>query len=155
VKKGTKPAVKPAVKVPVTSTVPLGRDPFHALYLQPAVANAAPVTGGSTTSTPPLSSPTTSGGSSTPSQPTQPTSTAPKSYKLVLTRVYGSGKDTTGVFSVGGRSYVAKVGSVFGPTSELKLLSLAQDAKGVWTATLVVGDSEPFDAAKGETLYVR
>jgi hypothetical protein len=155
VKRGTKPAVKPAVKVPVTSTVPLGRDPFHALYLQPALSGAVPATGGSTTSTPPLSSPTTSGGSSTPSQPTQPTTTAPKYYKLVLTRVYGSGKDTTGVFSVGGKSMVAKVGSIFGPTGELRLVSLSQNAKGVWTATLQVGDSEPVDVAKGETLYVR
>ncbi|HUR52223.1 MAG TPA: hypothetical protein VMZ11_08880 [Mycobacteriales bacterium] len=153
VKKPTAPVVKkPVVKVPPTSTVPLGRDPFHALYVQPVLAAASVATGGTTTPVTPTTSGGSTGGTTTP---TTPTTTTPKVYKLVLTRVYGSGKDMTGVFSVGGRSMVAKVGSVFGPTGELKLLSLSQSSKGVWTAALQVGDSEPVDASKGETLYVR
>jgi hypothetical protein len=148
VKAPVKPAAKkPVVKVPAVSTVPLGRDPFKALYLLPVVSattsNVAPST---------VTPPTTSGGTTTPVQPAQPTSTAPKVYKLVLSRV-DDGK--VAVFSVGGKTMLAKVGSVFGPTGEIKLLSLGQDAKGVWTATIQVGDSEPVDASKGETLYVR
>jgi hypothetical protein len=154
VKKQAKPAVKPVVKVPPTSTVPLGRDPFHALYLLPVVsaptAQVAP-----TTTTPGTTTTSTGSTGSTTSNPAPPTSTAPKSYKLVLTRVYGSGKDMTGVFSVGGKTMVAKVGSVFGPTQEIRLFSLAQNAKGVWTATIQVGDSEPLDAVKGQAIYVQ
>lgn len=149
-KKAVKPLVKkPVVKVPVTSRVPLGRDPFKALYLIPTVTAATSSTSTGSSSTPAT---TTSGGSTTPAGPTQPTSTAPKVYKLVLSRV-DDGK--TAVFSVGGKTMLARVGSVFGPTSEIKLLSLTESAKGVWTATIQVGDSDPVDAAKGDVLYVR
>jgi hypothetical protein len=144
-------AVKPAAKVPVTSTVPLGRDPFHALYLAPVVTTVAPPAAAAPTS----STPTTTTPTTTTPTTTTPTSTAPKTYKLVLTKVSGSGSSLTATFTVGGKMMVAKVGSVFGPTSEIKLLSLGQDAKGVWVAVLQVGDGEPVDAAKGATLYVR
>ncbi|HUR13707.1 MAG TPA: hypothetical protein VM097_04360, partial [Mycobacteriales bacterium] len=86
---------------------------------------------------------TTSGGTTT-------TPVAPTSYKLVLTKVSGG----TATFSVGGKMMLAKVGSVFGPTAELKLLDLTDTPKG-WVATIQVGDSEPVDALRGETLYVR
>ena len=75
---------------------------------------------------------------------------APKVYKLVLTKVSGG----TATFSVGGKLMLAKVGSVFGPTAELKLLDLTDTPKG-WVATIQVGDSEPVDALMGQTLYVR
>lgn len=140
-------AAKPAVKVPPTSTVPLGRDPFHALYLAPVATTAT-----TTTAAPPT---TTTTAPTTPTTTTTGTTTAPSTYKLTMTRVTGSGSGLTASFTVGGKLMAAKVGSVFGPTSEIKLLSLGQNTKGVWVATLQVGDSEPFDAAKGETLYVR
>ena len=112
-----------------------------------------PTAGRSTTGVTPT---TTSGTTTTPTTTTSgPTTTKPSTYKLVMTKVTGSGSGLTASFSVAGKLMVAKVGSVFGPTSEIKLLSLGQDAKGAWVATLQVGDSEPFDAAKGETLYVR
>jgi hypothetical protein len=157
-KTATKPAAvkpaaaKPAVKVPVTSTVPLGRDPFHALYILPVAAAPASTTTGSGTNTAPAT--TTSTTSSTTTTPTT-TTVKPTVYKLVLTKVSGSGSNLTATFTVAGKLMVAKVGSVFGPTSELKMLSLGQNAKGVWVATIQVGDSEPVDATKGETLYVR
>jgi len=145
--KVTTPAkVKPAVKVPATSTVPLGRDPFHALYILPV--QAAPTTDTPATSTAPAST------SSSTTTTSTTTAAKPTVYKLVLSSVSGSGTDRTATFSVGGKFMVAKVGSVFGPTSELKLLDLTQTSKG-WVATLQVGDGEPFDAKKGETLYVR
>jgi hypothetical protein len=148
-----KPAAKkPVVKVPATSTVPLGRDPFRALYIAPVATAVVPASTGTTGTSTPTTPTQPAGGTTTPAQPVP---AAPTSYKLVLTRVYGSGKDLTGVFSVGGKTMLAKVGSVFGPTGELKLLSLSESPKGVWTATLQVGDSEPVDASRGETLYVR
>jgi hypothetical protein len=147
--KAAKPAVKPVVKpitqVPPTTSVPIGRDPFHALYVAPAEgAAAAPAAGtGSTTTTSSTSTSTTSGSTST-----QPA--APATYKLVLTKVSAG----TATFSVGGKYMTAKIGSVFGPTAELKLLDLTDTSKG-WVATIQVGDSEPVDATKGESLYVR
>jgi hypothetical protein len=153
---GTTPATRHAVAktptkvqvVPVVSKQRLGKDPFLALYVQPV---AAPVTA--------QTIPTTTTTTTTPTSNTAPTTTQtvpkPVSHSLKLTRVYGSGKDRTAVFTIDGRTQLAKVGSVFGPTSELKLLSLSQDARGHWTATLQVGDGQPFDALLGQTEYVR
>jgi hypothetical protein len=148
--KAVTPVKKTAVKVPVTSTVPLGRDPFHALYVPSVAAPATSVATG--TNTTPAT--TTTGGSTTTPTTTNPGPARPTTYKLSLTKVTGSGKDLTATFTVGGKLMVAKVGTVFGPTGELKLLSLGQNSKGVWVATIQVGDSEPVDAPKGATLYV-
>lgn len=155
-------ANKPAapVVVPALSRVQLGRDPFKPLYVVPA-ADPAAVPGaptGSTGGTPTTGGSTTTGGTTGSGSTGSGTGTvtpATKTHALVLTKVTGSGDDQTASFTVDGRTMVAKVGSVFGPTSELKLLSLSQNEKGVWVATIQVGDSEPVDATKGETLYVR
>ncbi|HUR51638.1 MAG TPA: hypothetical protein VMZ11_05905, partial [Mycobacteriales bacterium] len=104
------PVVKPAGQLPPTTSVPLGRDPFHALYILPPVAApAAPAAGTGTNTGSAPAAPTTSGG--TTSGGTTTTPVAPTSYKLVLTKVSGG----TATFSVGGKMMLAKVGSVFGP----------------------------------------
>jgi hypothetical protein len=140
-----KPAVKPAAQVPPTTSVPIGRDPFHALYLQPvAAAPAAPAAGTTTTTSSTSTGTTSSGSTTTTSQPAAPTT-----YKLVLTKVSAG----TATFTVGGKYMTARVGSVFGPTAELKLFDLTDTSKG-WVATIQVGDSEPVDAPMGSTLYV-
>ena len=138
---------KPAVLVPPASTANLGRDPFRALYIVPVPA--AVVTGTGTGTTP---TGTSSGTAPTGTSPAAPVSTT---YALKLSRVYGSGKDLTAVFSVAGKTQLAKAGSVFGNSQEIKLLSLQQGTKGVWTAVIQVGDGQPFDAATGQTLYVQ
>ena len=69
-------------------------------------------------------------------------------------RVYGSGKEETGYVAVKGKSQTAKIGGVVGLYTELKLLSLQQDEKGLWTAVLQVGDADPFDALTGQVYYV-
>ncbi len=147
-----KPAVvKPAAQLPPTSSVPLGRDPFRALYIEPV---AAPVAAEK-----PATTPTTTGSTSTTTTgstgSTGSTTTKPTVYKLVLKSVDDSGSAPVATFSVGGKLMLAKPGSVFGPTSELKLLNLTEDPKLGWVAALQVGDSEPIDAAEGATLYVR
>ncbi len=139
-----KAPAKPAT-VPAVSAVMLGRDPFLALYTVPvAAAPAAPVV------STPITTGGTDGGTSTPI--TSPP--VAKTYPMKLVRVYGTGKDLTGAFSVDGKSQTAKVGGVFGATSELKLLSLQQGNKGVWTAVVQVGDADPFDAMAGQVYYV-
>jgi hypothetical protein len=145
-------AAKPAVKVPPTSTVPLGRDPFHALYIPPVVT--ATTANAPTTPTTGTSTPTT--GTSTPTTTTSgPTTTAPKLHKLVFTKFSGTGSNMTATFNVDGRLMVAKPGSVFGPTSELRLISIEQDPDGTWGASIQVGDSEPKTAYKGEPIWVQ
>lgn len=136
-------ASKPGL-LPATTTVRIGRDPFLALYVMPA-AGAAESVGAPSTGT------TTVGGTTSGSSGTATTSTT---YPMVLKRVYGSGSERTAEFSVDGKTMLAKVGSVFGKTSELKLLSLSQNSKGTWLGTVQVGDSDPFDAVQGQKVYV-
>lgn len=136
------PVVKPASVVPVVSSARLGRDPFKALYVAPVVAPKAVTAPATTTVTP------------TSVSPVAPRPAAPTSHALKLTRVYGTGADRTATFVIDGKTYLAKVGTVFGPTGQLKVLSLSQTSGGSWVATIQVGDSEPFDALLGRTLYV-
>lgn len=153
-------SAKPAL-LPVVSKIELGRNPFKALYILPApvvvqapispVIPGSPVTGGGApiVIVGPGGVPT-SGGSGT-SQP------APvKEYKLVLTRVTGTAKDRSAVFTIDGNQVTAKVGEIFGPTEQIKFVSLQQGPKnGQWTAVLQVGDGDPFDVVTGVPAFVR
>ena len=150
-KSTTSKATTHVTKLPPVSTVRIGRDPFAALYVVPVAPN--PALAGSTPTTPTTTT-TTPTGTTSGSGTSAPTSTAPKPYALKLTRVYGSGSDRTAVFTVAGKTQLAKVGSVFGRTSELKLLSMQQDAKGAWSVTVQVGDADPVDVATGQSVFV-
>ncbi|MBC7680513.1 MAG: hypothetical protein H7233_16235 [Pseudorhodobacter sp.] len=171
------PSPQAAVKLPVATKIAIGRNPFKALYVQPVVAAAAPVTDpaapaptgggtpivivspgdtptGPTTSTPTTSRPT----SASPDGPAATAAPEPavKEYKLILKRVFGDGSNLSAVFTVDGKQMTAKVGSTFGPTAEIKLLSLQQGPKDEqWTAVLQVGDGSPFDVVTGEPVFVR
>ncbi len=155
-----------AVTLPTAYADQIGRDPFRALYVQPAAVAAPPapdpaafpvglaqpgsgLTGGGF-----AGGGTTTGGDATPSDPAaQPVNTT---YKLVLGRVSGSAGDRTATFSIDGKQQVAKVGTKFGPTSEIILLSFQEGPKpGQWTTVLQVGDGDPFDVVTGTPVYVR
>ena len=129
-----KTTTKAATQLPAVSTVRLGRNPFIALYVVPVVAAVAP--------------PGAGGSAATPSDPVA------KTYALKLGSVRGSGKDLAASFAVDAQTSVVKVGGVFGPKGELKLLSLHQGSNGAWTAALQVGDGQPVDAAMGQTVHV-
>ena len=144
------PAAKPATVLPATSTAALGRDPFLALYVIPAVAPVTATPASPAPGTVPPAGGTPAGGTSAP--PAAPTT---KTYAMRLARVTGTGTDQTATFTFDGKAQTAKLGGSFGPTSEVKLVSLQQDAKGAWTAVVQVGDGQPFDVLAGETLYVR
>ena len=161
-----------ALKLPVVSTIPVGRNPFKALYVQPAVVVAAPVgttpvstapDGSATpivlvspgdatpTNSPPRNAPTSTG--SGPSSAPEPQA---KEYRLILRRVFGDGTNLSAVFTVDGKQMTAKVGSTFGPTAEIMLLSLQQGPKDEqWTAVLQVGDGDPFDVVTDQPVFVR
>ena len=157
----SKNAVKPAAQLPALSVAPLGRDPFKPLYIQPVAApvqvvTAAPAAPTGTTTTPTSTSTTPTSTSTTPtSTSTTPAKPVATTYTLSLTSVYGSGSNLTGSFKVGSAQQQAKPGSVFGRTSELRLLSLQQESSGVWTAVVQVGDVQPFNLSQKEVKYVR
>ena len=150
-----------AKQLPAAYKEQIGRDPFRALYIQPAAA--PPAVAGGTTSLPAPGVVVTSGGATTdfgaPSGGVATggtTTPVAQEHKLVLQRVYGADKDRTASFSIDGKQQVAKIGAQFGPTSEIVLLSLQQGPKaGQWTAVLQVGDGDPFDVVTGTPVYVR
>ena len=173
----TAPAVivPKAVKLPVATNVPLGRNPFKALYVQPAAApaDAAPTgpaaapapaggpaiilvtptapTGGTSPGSAPVPGPTTGGAAPAPGTPP-----VAVEHELVLRRVSGEGDALSAAFTIDGKATSAKVGETFGPTSEIKLLSLQEGPQpGRWTAVLQVGDAAPFDVVIGESVRVR
>ena len=143
----SKKAVNPAAQLPALSVAPLGRDPFKPLYIQPVAAPAQVVTTAPAAPTGTATTPT-----STSTTPTNPVATT---YALSLSSVYGSGSNLTGSFKVGSAQQQAKPGSVFGRTSELRLLSLQQESSGLWTAVVQVGDDQPFNLSQREVKYVR
>ena len=143
----SKNAVKPAAQLPALSVAPLGRDPFKPLYIQPVAAPVQAVTAAPAAPTGTSTTPTST--STTPAKPVATT------YALSLTSVYGSGSTLTGSFKVGSAQQQAKPGSVFGRTSELRLLSLQQESSGLWTAVVQVGDDQPFNLSQKEVTYVR
>lgn len=148
-------AIKPVTAhavLPPASTVKLGRDPFHPLYVIP-VAPVAASPGTGTTGT--TGGTTTTGGTETPTTPDKPVNTT---YALRLSRVDGSGTNLTAKFLIGSSSKIqyARAGSVFGRSAEIRLLSLQQGANGSGTAVIQVGDGSPFDiSTKDSAIFVQ
>ena len=163
-----------AVTLPVATTEQLVRNPFEVGYIQPpppAAETPASGEGGSSTdsgggsssgapiSGRPVTSIPVGGGTSNPA-PVGGGAPAPaptsEQFELVLRSVVGDGEDRAAVFTVGGTEMTPKVGDTFGPTGEIKLLSLQEGPKeNQWTAVLQVGDGSPFDVVTGDPVYVR
>lgn len=127
---GDSPTFAPAPTQTFTPTQPAPAQPAPA---QPAPAKPSPAKPSPTATTPPPAT----------------------EYALTFTRVYGDGTQATGVFDVDGQQMIAKVGSVFGPTAQIKLLGLGHKPDGTWYATLQVGDSDAFEVLTGETVYIK
>jgi hypothetical protein len=141
--------VPTTVKLPTASAVKIGRDPFLALYVVPAaVVATVPTTGTGTTGT---TAPTGTTGTGTTGTPAAPVATT---YQLKLLKVTGTGSGRTAAFSVAGKTQYARIGSVFGRSSEIKLLSFQQSARGVWSVTVQVGDDDPKDLIVNEVISV-
>jgi hypothetical protein len=153
------PSAAPVAKLPAKSTLTLGRNPFRALYIQPPPPEPEPATEVQAPAAPGVIVVNPGGNGTTPPSggaapaPQQPTA---KEHKLVLLRVFGTGKDQSASFSIDDKQQTAKVGTTFGPTAEILLLSLQEGPKeGQWTAVLQVGDGDPFDVILGEPVFVR
>ena len=90
------------------------------------------------------------GGPVVPAVPTD------REHALVLRTVRGDGEARRAAFTIDGRSVTVKVGGTFGPTKEIRLISLQEGpGAGQWTAVLQVGDGGPFDAVTGQAVSVR
>ena len=147
-----KAAAKPVTKVPATSTVPIGRDPFHALYIAPATT---PTGGGSTststsTGNPAFDAPSQSGTSSAPPQ------TA--SYALTLVKVTGGTNGSAPIFTwnVGGTAKQVLAAQKFGRYGELVTLTWVKSSTGKAVGAVVqVGDDEPLAVRVGEKITVK
>ena len=176
------PSASPST-LPVASKIELGRNPFKALYVQPAAAPAtsatsapsAPPTGGTTGST----GSTTGSTGRTPSFPVPqlPTTSPPPApstgsgtgsgtgslppapvsqQKLQLVSAKHVGEEHLAIFKIDGVQQTVKVGETFGPTKHLLLVSLQQGpADDQWTAVVQVGDGDPFDVVTGSPVFVQ
>lgn len=166
------PAVSPAPakKLPVTTNVALGRNPFRALYVQPAAASGgtttgtAPTTTTRTTTTPVVivdsGSAPASGGGSTYVPPAQPApaqpAPAPAAQSTVSLKGVTAGKDganPTGTFVYDGQKVTGAPGDVM--AGKLLVISLQQDNTGGWFANLQLGDGSPFEVHERQTVVVQ
>ena len=137
-------AAKKLVVLPAISKVRLGRDPFLALYIPPAVSLAAPATGSGTTPTGTIGTGTTGTGTTgtptapatapAPTFPVTPTGSlapAPARPPAVVKHVFSvfdiTGSAATGRARVsidGGAPFTVHEGSVFGPSKELTITDI-------------------------------
>ena len=150
--KAATPAKKPAV-LPAATAVRLGRDPFVALYVQPAAGAADPTGTGTTSGT----GTTTTGGTSTTGGATStPTVTTSAPYSLSLVSITGAateGKVFT--YTVGGARKSVVAAQKFGKYGELVTLAPLKNDKGVIIGALIqVGDDDPVAIKLGEKLTV-
>lgn len=150
-----KVATKPVKKLPAAYTVPLGRDPFKALYVVPAAAPAAAAgtTPTSTTGTAPTTTTTTTGTSVTPTG-TAPTGTTRYTLKLVaISKPSPQVRFTT--WSVAGTKKTVIPGQRFGKYGEVVVLAFGQSSSGaVDRAIIQVGDDSPMDVKIGESVSI-
>jgi hypothetical protein len=147
--KPARKATKPSFVIPVASTVNLGRDPFKALYVVPAVAPAGTTAaaGGVPVSTVPIPGIGTTTGGSTP--------TPSYSLQLVSITDQASGGPLF-VFAYGKVRKTVVVSQKFGRYGELVTLNDLTNGKRVPVAALLqVGDADPVTLKIGEKLTVR
>lgn len=159
------PAVK---KLPVTTKVALGRNPFRALYVQPAAAAAgtgavsAPTTTTNTSTTPvvivdsgsgsapaPAPAPVTNG----PAPQPAPAPAAQSTVSLKGVTAAKDGANPTGTFVYDGKEVTGAPGDVM--AGKLLVISLQQDATGGWFANLQLGDGSPFEVHERQTVVVQ
>jgi hypothetical protein len=145
-----KAVTKPTTVLPAASQVKLGRDPFIALYVQPAAAAPGTTSPGTTPGT------TTGTGTATGTTPTGTTpgttSAATTPYVLQLKSVDSSNPQLRKyTFVVAGRAKSVVQNQKFGKYGELVVLAVTTSSSGKVTGALVqVGDANPFSMKVGE-----
>jgi hypothetical protein len=157
-------------KLPVASKVTLGRNPFRALYVQPAggdapaavksgvTAIAAPAASAPAPVAPVVGAPAASSGGSTfvpPATQPAPAPAQPAQSTVALKAVTAgkNGANPTGTFVYDGTEVVGAPGDVM--SGKLLVISLQQDATGAWFANLQLGDGSPFEVHERQTVVVQ
>lgn len=159
----------PVSTLPVASKLTLGRNPFRALYVEPAAATApaggtttAPTTstGGTTggTTTPIVivdSGSSTGGGSSSGTTAPPPAAPAPAQSTVALKSVTAgkNGSNPTATFDYDGKTVSGAPGDVM--AGKLLVISIQQDVMGGWFVNLQLGDGEPFEVHERQTVVVQ
>ena len=163
-------ATGPVVKLPVSSKLTLGRNPFRALYVEPVAAPApaggvtkptstgvtaptvvvapAPVTGGQPAPAQPVPF------QPAPAQPAQP-APAPAQSTVALKGVAAAkdGSNPTATFVYDGQEVSGAPGDVM--AGKLLVISIQQDNTGGWFANLQLGDGSPFEVHERQTVLVQ
>ena len=162
----------PVSTLPVASKVTLGRNPFRALYVEPAAAPAGgttttptTTTGGTTggTTTTPIvvvggstsggstSGGSTSGGTTAP----PPAAPAPAQSTVALKSVTAAkdGSNPTATFDYDGKTVSGAPGDVM--AGKLLVISIQQDVMGGWFVNLQLGDGEPFEVHERQRVVVQ
>ena len=166
---------KPA-KLPVATKVPIGRNPFKALYVAPVAAAAAPV-GASTVGASPVAPTSTAPAAARPvvvvaagpapagTAPLPPGTTLvptggraapaarPAQSTVALKRVSTTSGRPVGTFVYDGRTVTGSKGQVM--AGKLKVISLNPLRRGGWYACLKLGDGAPFEVHQHQTVVVQ
>lgn len=156
----------PVSTLPVASKVTLGRNPFRALYVEPAAAPApaggtttTPTTTGGTTTTPivVVDGGSTSGGSTsggtTPPPPAPAPAPAQSTVALKSVTAGKDGSNPTATFDYDGKTVSGAPGDVM--AGKLLVISIQQDVMGGWFVNLQLGDGEPFEVHERQTVVVQ
>lgn len=156
----------PVSTLPVASKLTLGRNPFRALYVEPAAA-AAPA-GGDTTATPTTTTggttttpivvvdSGTSGGSTSGGTTSAPAPAPAPAQSTVALKSVTAGKDganPTATFDYDGQTVSGAPGDVM--AGKLLVISIQQDVMGGWFVNLQLGDGEPFEVHERQTVVVQ
>ena len=161
------PAPKVA-KLPVATKVPLGRNPFKALYVVPVAAAGAP--GGTPQITPTSTTTPTSGtpivvvvpataptGTVTPptssGTPAAPAARPSTQSTVALKGVSTKTGTAVGTFVYDGQTVTGGKGQVM--AGRLKVISLIPLTRGGWYAMLKLGDGAAFEVHENQTVVVQ
>ena len=157
----------PAVKLPAATKLSLGRNPFRALYVQPAAASSgtsSTSTGGTTPVVLQPAAPAPAPFQPAPAQPApaqpapaQPApAPAPQQQSTVALKGVVTGKDganPVATFVYDGKEVTGAPGDVM--EGKLLVISIQQDNTGGWFANLQLGDGSPFEVHERQTVLVQ
>lgn len=157
----------PVSTLPVASKLTLGRNPFRALYVEPAAAPAGgttttpTTTTGGTTTTPVVivgggsTGGSTSGGTTAPPPAAPAPAPAPAQSTVALKSVTAGkdGSNPTATFDYDGKTVSGAPGDVM--AGKLLVISIQQDVMGGWFVNLQLGDGEPFEVHERQTVVVQ
>lgn len=143
----------PAAALPAVAKVPLGRNPFRALYVQPVAAPApAPKPPPPPPPPPPAPAPIVVVNNVPPPAAPQPAPAPAQRTVQLLSVATPAGAPAVGTFLLDGKQLTGSKGMLLG--GKLLVLDLQQDVRG-WFALLQFGESAAFEVSKGQEVVIQ